>query len=135
LTPPLAIAVLEVFHPQPDETRQALMNVSTWFLGFHAIQLVLIGLVGLSVLLLADELGQARSWTIRFGIGVFLVFYSAYDAVAGIGTGLAMRTARDLTTAQQEGVFSIVKDGPPSTPSSSCLLSSALSAGSPPSAR
>jgi len=32
--------------------------------------------------------------------------------VAGIGTGLAMRTARDLTPAQQEGVFAIVKDWP-----------------------
>jgi hypothetical protein len=30
------------------------------------------------------------------GIGTFLIFFSAYDAVAGIATGLAMRHARDL---------------------------------------
>ena len=37
---------------------------------------------------------------------------SAYDAVAGIATGLAMRSARDLSTVQQEGIFDVVKDWP-----------------------
>lgn len=112
LAPPLALAVFEVFHPQPDETAQGLMDVATWFLAFHTIQLALIGLVALSVLLLADEFGCARSWAVRLGIGGFLVFYSAYDSVAGIGTGLAMRNARDLPPAQQDGVFAAVKDWP-----------------------
>ena len=43
---------------------------------------------------------------------MFLVFFSAYDTLAGIGTGLAMRTARTLSAAQQEGVYVIVKDWP-----------------------
>ena len=43
---------------------------------------------------------------------MFLVFFSAYDTLAGIGTGLAMRSARDLSPAQQEGVFLVVKDWP-----------------------
>ena len=45
-------------------------------------------------------------------MGVFLVFFSAYDTLAGIGTGLAMRSARDLPTSQQEAVFEIVHDWP-----------------------
>ena len=112
LLPPLLLAGLEILHPQPDENAQALMDVSTWFAGFHVIQLTLTGLVGLSVLLLADSFGRASAWVTRLGIGVFLVFFSAYDAVAGIGTGLAMRNARDLSAAQQEGVFDVVKDWP-----------------------
>lgn len=112
LGPPLALAILEIFHPRPDETAQGVMDVATWFLAFHMIQLALIGLVGLSVLVLADELGQARSWAVRLGLGTFLVFYSAYDAVAGIGTGLAMRSARDLPALQQDGVFAVVEDWP-----------------------
>jgi hypothetical protein len=112
LGPPLALAALEVLHPQPDETVQALLDASTWFAGFHVIQLVLTGLVGLSVLLLADSFGCASAWVTRLGVGVFLVFFSAYDAVAGIGTGLAMRNARDLTAEQQEGVFEVVRDWP-----------------------
>jgi hypothetical protein len=112
LGPPLALAVLEIFHPQPDETAKALLDVSTWFAGFHVIQLTLTGLLALSVLLLADGFGRADAWVTRLGIGVFLVFFSAYEAVAGIATGLAMRNARDLTATQQEGVFEVVKDWP-----------------------
>ena len=112
LGPPLLLAGLEILHPQPDETAQALMDVSTWFAGFHVIQLALTGLVALSVLLLADSFGRANAWVTRLGCGVFLVFFSAYDAVAGIGTGLAMRSARDLSAVQQEGVFDVVKDWP-----------------------
>ena len=112
LGPPLLLAGFEILHPQPDETVQALMDASTWFAGFHVIQLALAGLVALSVLVLADSFGRATAWVTRLGIGVFLVFFSAYDAVAGIGTGLAMRSARDLSAVQQQGVFEVVKDWP-----------------------
>jgi hypothetical protein len=112
LAPPLLLAGLEILHPQPDETVQAMLDASTWFAGFHVIQLALTGLVGLSVLLLADSFGRASAWVTRLGVGVFLVFFSAYDAAAGIGTGLAMRSARDLSAVQQEGVFDVVKDWP-----------------------
>ncbi|HYM63533.1 MAG TPA: hypothetical protein VES61_02535 [Gaiellaceae bacterium] len=64
---------------------QAVMDVATWF---------------------------AAAWTTQLGIGVFLVFFSAYDSVAGIGTGLAMRSARDLPAVQQDGIFAAVKDWP-----------------------
>ena len=111
-TPPFALAVLEVFHPNPDFNVQALLDASTWFAWFHVIQLVLTGLVALSVLLIAADYDRANAWTTRLGIGAFLVFFSAYDTLAGIGTGLAMHTARDLPAAQQEGVFAVVKDWP-----------------------
>ena len=112
LGPPLLLAGLEILHPNPDFNAQALMAQSTWFAAFHVIQLVLVGLVALSVILLADRFGQVQAWSLRLGVGVFLVFFSAYDAVAGIGTGLAMRGAQDLSTAQQQGVFEVVKDWP-----------------------
>jgi hypothetical protein len=112
LAPPLLLAGLEIIHPRPEENAAAVMEVATWFLVFHLIQLVLIGFVALSVVLLADSFGRAAAWTTRLGTGAFLVFYSAYDAVAGVSTGLAMRTARDLPAAQQEGVFNAVKDWP-----------------------
>ena len=57
LVPPFLLATLEVLHLQPDETPQTLMDVATWSAGFHGIQLALAGLVGLSVMLLADEFG------------------------------------------------------------------------------
>jgi hypothetical protein len=112
LAPPLMFAGLAVAHPQPEPNLESLMDAATWFAVFHVIQLVLTGLVAVSVLLLADNFGRATAWMTRVGVGVFLVFFSAYDTLAGIGTGLAMRSARDLPLAQQEGVFSVVKDWP-----------------------
>jgi hypothetical protein len=112
LLPPLLLAGLEILHPDPDVNAQAVMDVATWFAVFHVIQLVLIGMVALSVLLLAASFGRASAWTTRLGIGVFLVFFSSYDTLAGIGTGLAMRSARDLSIPQQEAVFEVVKDWP-----------------------
>lgn len=116
LVPPLALAGLEIFHPQPEHNLQALMEESTWFGVFHVIQLALTGMVALSVLLLADSFGRATTWASRLGIGIFLTFFSAYDTLAGIGTGLAMRSARDLSAAQQEGVFEVVQDWPALSP-------------------
>ena len=110
--PPSALAVLEVFHPHPDFSVRGLLDASSWFAWFHVIQLVLIGLVALSVLLLAADFDRANAWITRLGIGGFLVFFGAYDTLAGIGTGPAMHTARELPAAQQEGVFAVVKDWP-----------------------
>ena len=112
LAPPLAFAALAIAHPRPDVNAQAVMDVATWFMTFHLIQLALTGLVALSVLLIADDFGRASAWTTRLGIGAFMVFFSAYDSLAGIGTGLAMREARDLPAPQQDGVFAVVKDWP-----------------------
>jgi hypothetical protein len=114
--PPSALAVLEVLHPQPDFSVQGLLDASRWFAWFHVIQLVLTGLVAVSVMLLAADYGRASAWTTRLGIGGFLLFFGAYDTLAGIGTGLAMHTARELPAAQQEGVFAVVKDWPGVSP-------------------
>ena len=53
-----------------------------------------------------------RAWQTGIGIGLFLICFSAYDTLAGIGTGLAMRSARALPVAEQDAVFSIVEDWP-----------------------
>jgi hypothetical protein len=111
LVPPLAFAALAAIHPREEEA-QEVRDVATWFATFHVIQLVLVGLVAITVFLLADDFGVAGAWSTRLGIGVFLIFFSAYDAVAGIATGLAMRHARDLPATGQLVVYETVKDWP-----------------------
>jgi hypothetical protein len=112
LGPPLVVAVYEIFHPNPDVTAAAVMDVAGWFAVFHAIQLVLFPLLALSIALLAQNLGVFGHWVTRAGLILVLVFFSAYDAIAGIATGLAMRDARDLPVAEQNAVFETVKDWP-----------------------
>ena len=116
LTPPLALAALEVFHPQPEQSVSALLDVATWFTVFHVVQLALIGLVGLSVRLLTRVVGGVHTWSLRLGLGLFLVFFSAYDTLAGIGTGLAMHSARGVSAAEAQSVFAVVEDWPGLSP-------------------
>jgi hypothetical protein len=116
LCPPLVVAVYEIFHPRPDVTAAAVMDVAGWFALFHAIQLVLFPLLVLSIALLAQNLGVFGHWITRLGLVLVLVFFSAYDAIAGIATGLAMRAARDLSVAEQNAVFEVVKDWPGTEP-------------------
>ncbi|MGZ5418491.1 MAG: hypothetical protein ACXWDI_15085 [Nocardioides sp.] len=110
------LAGFSALHPQPDYNAQALMEASTWFMVFHMIQLPLVGLVAISVFLLADQFGRASAWPTCIGMGSFLLFFSAYDSLAGIGTGLAMRGARGLPSSQQDAVFDLVKTWPVAEP-------------------
>jgi hypothetical protein len=112
LGPPLALAVWETIHPRPDVNAESVIEIATWFMIFHLVQVPLIVLLAVSVYLLADSLGRARAGTTLVGLAVFMVFFSAYDAWAGIATGDALRTARDLSVAEQELIFDVVEDWP-----------------------
>jgi hypothetical protein len=108
---PLALAILEIFHPKPSDASAA-VDQGEWFMWFHIIQVPLIGLIALAVYLLTDGLeGQAVSVS-RWAIAVFAVFFSAYDAAAGIGTGYVLNEAEGLSAEEQETVWQLVKDLP-----------------------
>ena len=109
---PLAFAILEFFHPEQPSGVSGAVEQGEWFMWFHIIQVPLIGLIALAVYLLTDGL-QGRAVSVsRWAIGVFAVFFSAYDAAAGIGTGYALREARGLSAEGQAAVYEAVKDLP-----------------------
>lgn len=108
---PLALALLEILHPNPVGVGESVAQ-GGWFLAFHMIQLPLIGLMVLAVYLLTEELEGRAVRVSRWAIGVFAVFFSAYDAAAGIATGFALRNAQGLPAGAQEAVYEAVKDMP-----------------------
>jgi hypothetical protein len=108
---PLALAILEIFHPQPGGVGES-VEKGGWFMWFHIIQVPLIGLIALAVYLLTEGLEGRAAKVSRWAIGVFAVFFSAYDAAAGIGTGYALRNAQGLSAAGQAAVYEVVKDAP-----------------------
>ena len=109
---PLALAILEIFHPERPNSASEAVEQGVWFMWFHFIQLPLIGLIALAVYLLSDGLeGRAVSVS-RWAIGVFVIFFSAYDAAAGIGTGYALRNAQELSAGAQDAIYEAVKDMP-----------------------
>jgi len=111
LATPLALAVLEIFHPQPDGVAEA-VEQGGWFLWFHMIQLVLIGLMALAVYLLTEGLAGRAVSVSRWAIAVFAVFFSAYDAAAGIATGFVLQSAQGLSTEGQTAVYETAIDMP-----------------------
>jgi hypothetical protein len=110
--PPLVLAIWEIFHPSPAKTMEGALDQADWFYTFHLIQLPLLGLAALSVYLLADTFGWAQAWTTRIGVGLFAIFYPAYDVMAGFASGLAMSNAQDLPPEQQTGVWEAVREWP-----------------------
>jgi hypothetical protein len=116
LAAPLALAALEFFHPRPGDTggSEALDAISQgdWFLWFHLIQLVLVALTSLTVYSLTAGLDGRPVIVSRWSLGVFAVFFAAYDAAAGIATGFVWRAAQDLTAAEQEVIYEVTKDMP-----------------------
>jgi hypothetical protein len=108
---PLALAILEILHPQPRGVADA-VEQGGWFMWFHFIQVPLIGLIALAVYLLTEGLeGRAVSVS-RWAIAVFAVFFSAYDAAAGIATGYALRNAQGLPAGAQQAIHEAVIDMP-----------------------
>jgi hypothetical protein len=109
---PLALAILEIFHPERPNTASEAVEQGVWFMWFHFIQVPLIGLIALAVYLLTEGLEGKAVIVSRWAIGVFAVFFSAYDAAAGIGTGYALRNAQGLSAGAQEAIYEAVKDMP-----------------------
>jgi hypothetical protein len=109
---PLALALLEIFHPERPTSATEAVEQGVWFMWFHFLQVPLIGLIALAVYLLTDGLEGRAASVSRWSVGVFAVFFSAYDAAAGIGTGYALRNARGLSAGGQEAVYEAVKDMP-----------------------
>jgi hypothetical protein len=101
---PLALAILEFFHPQVSrDIAGTLFPVAGWWITLHVVQLVLFALMGAALWLLTDGLHGTATTVSRLGAAVFVVFYGAGDTLMGIATGILARGAGDLPTAVREG--------------------------------
>jgi hypothetical protein len=103
---PLAWAVLIVFHPNPggDSPYEGITDVVDRWLVVHVGQLILTPFLFLAVWRLLDGLSSAAATVSRAALVVWTVFFSAYDAVQGIATGILTRWANDLAGEEQAAV-------------------------------
>ena len=87
--PPTLLGILNLGHPilTPPIYRSVLQHLPWWGL-LHLLNLGLFALTGLAVYLLTQELHHPAVTVSRIAIAVFTPLYAAFDALAGIGTGL-----------------------------------------------
>ncbi len=102
---PLLWAVLIVFHPMPggDSPYEGIRDDVDRWLVVHIGQLVLTPLVFLAFWMLLDGLDSASARISRAALVVWTVFFSSYDSIQGIATGILTRHADGLPAEQQAG--------------------------------
>lgn len=104
---PLVWIVVAIVHPMGGDDVYAELDgkVGIW-LFVHFAQLVLaLGLAFVFWLLLDGRTGTAAT-AARLAIPVWLVFFSAFDSVTGLASGLAVHHANSLSGAEQAGAAS-----------------------------
>ncbi len=103
---PFVVATDIIFlHPTlGNNIRTEFFPVADFWLALHVVQLVLFGLMGMTVYLLIDGVAGIAATISRLAVAVYVVFYNAGDTVAGIATGILARGAVHLSTEKQAAV-------------------------------
>jgi hypothetical protein len=104
---PLVWVVVALLHPQGDGDVFDYLDdkVGLW-LGVHFAQPVLaLGVAAALWMLLAGRTSTAAT-VARVAIPVWLVSFAVFDSVTGLGSGLAVRHAKDLSGPEQQGAAS-----------------------------
>src|SRR5262245_1755846 len=87
---PLALAVLELFHPHPHDVFR--LDLRTW-MAVHYAQILLFPLTALALAALVRHRRGLAAALCRVGAFGFGVTWVAFDSVAGVATGILLRNA------------------------------------------
>lgn len=104
LLAPIAWIPIALVHPTGGASAYESLHdkVALWT-GIHFAQLVLtLGVAALLWMLLEGSTALAAR-AARAAIPIYLVMFSAYDSITGIGSGLAVRHANGVSGAEREG--------------------------------
>lgn len=88
LVPPLALAALGLTHPH-----RLTADTAGYWHTLHLVLLVIFPLLGVQLWWLLAGLKGVSAWLARVLAFVYIVFYSALDVLAGIGTGYTVMRA------------------------------------------
>jgi hypothetical protein len=92
---PLVLGVLELWHPRTLTSG----NVG-WWITLHIVQIPLFGLLALAISYLLGYQSGPLTLLSRICAWLFALFYVAFDAVAGIATGILVASAPETPAIQ-----------------------------------
>jgi hypothetical protein len=106
--PPVLLGILFFIHPDGSGGHETLLSVGDTWLFLHVAMLPLLGLFGGSLFLLLDGYAGPVATIGRVGVGIYLTFYVAFEAIAGVVTGLLTHKAHTVPAEQQAGVAAAI---------------------------
>ena len=107
LAAPLLWVVPATLHPVGDPYAGIAGEIDRW-LFVHIAQLLLVPFMGALVWMLLAGLESAAARVARAALVLWLVFFSAFDAIAGLATGVLSRHAGSLAGEEREGVIGAI---------------------------
>jgi uncharacterized membrane protein YdfJ with MMPL/SSD domain len=107
LAAPLLWLLPAFLHPMGDPYEGITGEIDMWIY-VHLFQLVLVPFLAAGVWMLLSGLRSVPALVARVALVVWMVFFTAFDAIAGIATGVLARHAHSLSGDDQAGVISAV---------------------------
>jgi hypothetical protein len=109
---PLLWAILLLFHPggEGDEIYLDVQDNVTRFLVVHIGMMIFIPLMAVVVYLLLRGVEGTAAWVSRIALVPFVLFYSVWEALQGIGVGILVNELKGLPQAEQALREDLVQD-------------------------
>ena len=112
LAAPLLWVVLTLLHPggvgnEPAPYEGIADDANKWIF-VHFAQLVLTPFIAVGVWMLLDGIQSVAATVARASLLVWMVFFSAFDAIAGIAVGVLTRYANSLAGDEKDAVIGAV---------------------------
>lgn len=105
---PVLLGILFLIHPDGSGGLDTLLPVGDVWLFLHVAMLPLLGLLGVSFYVLLNDYSGIVATVGRIGVAVYMTFYVAFEAIAGVATGLLVHEATTLPPEQQQGVAAAI---------------------------
>jgi hypothetical protein len=109
---PLAWAVLLLFHPtgEDDDIYAGLRDDVTPWLVVHVGTMLFIPLLAMAIYLLVRGIENTAARVCRIALVTFVLFYTAWEVLMGIGTGVLVQEVNGLAAAERATGSNLVND-------------------------
>jgi hypothetical protein len=105
LAAPLLWLVPAILHPDGGgELYEGIADEANMWIFVHVAQLALTPFLAVGAWMLLGGIQSVAAWVARAALVVWMVFFSAFDAVAGIATGVLTRHANSLPGEERQSV-------------------------------